>query len=156
MDEQTRLQTIGLLERCAKSNRLLAKELDEANPGDRYAGLLPREEAAQIDELVEKLKAGWSFVAPDGSPWPPEVQPPNNPQERLDQAIAALERAQRALHGAWQMFSAICETDASRDRLAARDRALAAWERSLGDLIMLRANPSESAQRLGAGDPEPF
>lgn len=156
MDEQTRLETIGLLERCAKANRLLAQQLDEANPGDRYASLLPREEAAQLDQLVDKLKAGWNFVAPDGSAWPPAVPPVSNPHERLDQAIAALEKAQRALHGAWQMFSAICETDASWDRLAARDRAEAAWEQALGALIVLQAPSCESGQQPGAGDPQPF
>lgn len=60
--------------------------------------------------------------------------------EPLHRAIAALEDADRALHGAWQMLSAICESDYSRDRAAARDRALAAWERNGAVLVELRTS----------------
>jgi hypothetical protein len=40
----------------------------------------------------------------------------------------ALEQAERRLFGAWQMLEAICETDFSRDRKAAADKALAGLE----------------------------
>jgi hypothetical protein len=59
--------------------------------------------------------------------------------DALQQAISALEDADRALHGAWQMLSAICDNDPSRDRIAARDRALKAWERNGAALVELRS-----------------
>ena len=41
--------------------------------------------------------------------------------------LNALEESKNALFGAWQMLSAICETDSSVDRLSARDRAKTAY-----------------------------
>lgn len=38
--------------------------------------------------------------------------------------MGALREAERGLHFAWQMLSAICDSDPSRDRIAARDRTM--------------------------------
>jgi hypothetical protein len=59
--------------------------------------------------------------------------------ESLAMAVKALEDADRALHGAWQMLSAIHDSDPSRDRAKARDRAIAAWERNGAAIVVLRA-----------------
>lgn len=51
-----------------------------------------------------------------------------------DRALAALRDAESGLFRAWQMLSAICESDPSRDRTKARDdaaKALAAVRRAV-------------------------
>lgn len=45
-------------------------------------------------------------------------------EKRTPTMIAALKEAERGLHFAWQMLSAICDTDPSRDRISARDRTM--------------------------------
>lgn len=45
--------------------------------------------------------------------------------ERIRELEEAMQEAERRLFGAWQMLEAICESDFSRDRRAAADKALA-------------------------------
>jgi len=53
----TRRDQVNALRRCIESQRCMARQIDEANPGDPYASLMVAEDCELLDHLLRELQS---------------------------------------------------------------------------------------------------
>lgn len=101
---------------CAKS---ALHRIADGRPGDA------------VSPIQTMLRAARRPAAPAAAP----AEPVN---ARL---LEALRNAEKGLHGAWQMLSAIAECEPSRDRIRAAEKAGAAWTNATAAIAAAEAQP---------------